>query len=204
MTVSSRREREQKMRREMILDAAHRLFKEKGYEASTVDEIAALAELGKGTIYSYFKSKDEIYLAILEKGLESLQEQMELATHNPESAVTALYQLFAIFIQYHHERSELAESFYMQVDPQISNRLRALVKGLKNKAVQWTELVSRVLTLGVERGELAPCEVDKTAKVIVGVVLGMILQLEMGQITNDLRDYRAPLFKVILEGLVKR
>jgi hypothetical protein len=58
MTVATRREREQHMRRETILDAGRKLFKDKGFEATTVDEIAALAELGKGTIYSYFKSKD--------------------------------------------------------------------------------------------------------------------------------------------------
>lgn len=54
MTVAKRRERERLNRREMIIATAQRLFKKKGYELTTVEEIAAGAELGKGTIYSYF------------------------------------------------------------------------------------------------------------------------------------------------------
>ncbi len=63
MSVTKRRLRVQMMRRDLILDAAGKLFQEKGYETTTIYEIAALAELGKGTIYSYFKSKEEVYIA---------------------------------------------------------------------------------------------------------------------------------------------
>lgn len=204
MTVASRREREQKMRREMILDAARELFKEKGYEATTVDEIAERAELGKGTIYSYFKSKDQIYISILEQGLESLQEQMAAVVKNPVSTVDALYKLYDIFIQYHSERSGFAEALFIQADPQTSARLGELIRGLKNKATQWRELVGQLLALGVEKGEFVPFDVDKMAQVIVGLILGMIVEVEMGQITEDLSGYRQPLFKMILEGLRKR
>jgi AcrR family transcriptional regulator len=204
MTVSSRREREQQMRQGMILDAASQLFKDKGFEASTVDEIAALAELGKGTIYSYFKSKDQIYVAILKKGLEAFQERMDLIVQNPVSAVAALHQLYDIFIHYHTERSEFAKTLFVLADPQTSIRLGELVRGLKDNAMQWTESVSQLLALGIENGELVTFEVDKMSKLIIGLILGMIMQLEMGQIVGDLSDYRESFFRLTLEGLVKR
>lgn len=200
MTVASRREREQQMRREVILDAARQLFKEKGFETTTVDEIANLAELGKGTIYSYFKGKDQIYVAILEKGLDILKERMDLAIQNPGSTMDALAKLYDIFIQFHSERRGFIEALFQQT----SIGLGEVVQGLKNKSNEWTELVSRLLEWGIERGEIVPCEVEKVAKVIIGLILGIIIQAETGQIGEDLRDYRTTVFQVTLEGLIRR
>ena len=57
--------REQKKERTKgaILDAALKLFTRKGYENTSIEELAAEAGVGKGTIYSYFKTKSEIFLA---------------------------------------------------------------------------------------------------------------------------------------------
>lgn len=63
----SRKEREKLYRRAEILSAAIPLFAEKGYESTTIDDIAEKAEYGKGTIYNYFNSKEDIYWAILEE-----------------------------------------------------------------------------------------------------------------------------------------
>ena len=69
MATKHRREREKAARRETILDAARGVFAEKGLLASTIDEIAARAEVAKGTIYLYFRSKDEMFTALLDEGL---------------------------------------------------------------------------------------------------------------------------------------
>ena len=61
-----RKERERLFRKQEIISAAIKLFAKKGYEHTTLDEIAEASEFGKGTIYNYFQSKEEIYLAIVE------------------------------------------------------------------------------------------------------------------------------------------
>ncbi len=61
-----RKEREKLFKRSEILTAAAELFFHKGFTASTLDDIALKAEFGKGTIYNYFSSKEEIYLSIVE------------------------------------------------------------------------------------------------------------------------------------------
>ncbi|MBT2678285.1 TetR/AcrR family transcriptional regulator [Bacillus sp. ISL-35] len=53
-------------KRQEILQSAHACFAKKGFESSTVDDIVAQSGLSKGAIYNYFKSKDEIYLALME------------------------------------------------------------------------------------------------------------------------------------------
>lgn len=62
----TRKERERLFRRNEILDAAVKLFAEKGFDHTTLDEIAEASEFGKGTLYNYFQNKEEIYTAILE------------------------------------------------------------------------------------------------------------------------------------------
>lgn len=64
MSVASRRERERAERRAGIMEAAARLFRRQGIAATTMDEIAAEAELSKGTLYLYFANKDELFLAV--------------------------------------------------------------------------------------------------------------------------------------------
>ena len=64
-----RRSREKVARREAILKAAKAVFAEKGLLAATIDDVAARAEVGKGTIYLYFKAKEEIFTALMEEGM---------------------------------------------------------------------------------------------------------------------------------------
>ena len=70
MGIAERKERERLVRREQILEAAYQLFHETGFSAATMDQIAERAELAKGTLYLYFKSKEEVYYALLDRGLE--------------------------------------------------------------------------------------------------------------------------------------
>ena len=65
-----RRTREKVQRRAAILAAARAVFADKGVLAATIDEIAERAEVAKGTIYLYFKSKEEMLTALLDEGLE--------------------------------------------------------------------------------------------------------------------------------------
>lgn len=69
MGTKQRRTREKAARRETILEAARGVFAKKGILASTIDEIAERAEVAKGTIYLYFKSKEEMLSALLDEGL---------------------------------------------------------------------------------------------------------------------------------------
>lgn len=64
MGTADRKEREREQRIEEILDAAERVIAKKGYRSVTMDDIAAEAELSKGTLYLYFKSKEGIFMGL--------------------------------------------------------------------------------------------------------------------------------------------
>jgi AcrR family transcriptional regulator len=77
MSVASRRKREREERRASILEAAARVFFSKGFQVATMDEVAAEAELSKGTLYLYFKNKDDLFLALSARVLGRVVEQFE-------------------------------------------------------------------------------------------------------------------------------
>ena len=72
----TRKERERKARRELIIDATEKIIEKKGFENITMDEIAEKAEMGKGSLYLYFKNKTSIILAMCERGSNMLNQSM--------------------------------------------------------------------------------------------------------------------------------
>ena len=73
MGIAERREREREQRRSSILDAAEKLFFDHGVDKTTMDEVADEAELSKGTLYLYFKNKEDLYHAIHFRGMNVLR-----------------------------------------------------------------------------------------------------------------------------------
>jgi TetR/AcrR family transcriptional regulator len=77
-----RKEREKAERRDEIIRAGEALFLEKGLAGTTMDDIAKKAELSKGTLYLYFKSKEELYLTITHRAMSVLYEFMKNSQEN--------------------------------------------------------------------------------------------------------------------------
>jgi len=77
MSVSQRQLEERQMRQERILNGALEVFKSKGLDGATMDEIATQSGFGKATLYYYFHSKEEVFAAILEDGWETLWTSLE-------------------------------------------------------------------------------------------------------------------------------
>ena len=69
MGIAERKEREKQQRRSEILQAAEKVFFTRGFEKSTMDDIAEQAELSKGTLYLYFKSKEDLHMAVARKAI---------------------------------------------------------------------------------------------------------------------------------------
>lgn len=90
MGVKERKEREKELRREEILKTGEKLFIEKGFANTTMDEIARECELAKGTLYLYFKSKEELLSTIMYK---ALTEQYDLMYSYQEGITNPIERL---------------------------------------------------------------------------------------------------------------
>jgi AcrR family transcriptional regulator len=72
--------RKQKRKREALVEAGYKVMSERGIDSATMQEIAELADVGAGTVYSYFKSKDELAVAVLERVMYELGLRIEAVT----------------------------------------------------------------------------------------------------------------------------
>lgn len=79
MGIAERRQREKERRRQDIVDAAERVFFSRGWDHTTMDDVADAAELAKATLYLYFRSKEELYSAVLLRGMNIMYGMFERA-----------------------------------------------------------------------------------------------------------------------------
>ncbi len=93
MGTAERKEREKQHRREEILAAAENVFFAKGFLKATMDDIAKEAELSKGTLYLYFKSKDDLHIEISRKAMIILKEQTTAASEGGGSSIEKLQRM---------------------------------------------------------------------------------------------------------------
>ncbi len=107
MAFEKRREREKENRKSAILKAARKLFFEKGFKSVTVDSIAKKAELSKGAVYLYFKSKDEIYSQILLNDIDKFHERVSGLSEGGGKASDMLFQLSSIYVDFFLKDREL-------------------------------------------------------------------------------------------------
>ena len=75
--MASRKEREMEFRRKAIVDAAREVFSENGYNGTTIDSVAAKSEFAKATLYKFFKTKEELYMSVVEDVFMEINEIAE-------------------------------------------------------------------------------------------------------------------------------
>jgi AcrR family transcriptional regulator len=99
MTVAARKQREREEMRQLILDAAREIFLEKGFEQASIRNIAEKIEYSPGTIYLYFKEKDEIFHALHEEGFGRFLKQMQPLQHvsDPFERLKAMGRVYIDF-----------------------------------------------------------------------------------------------------------
>lgn len=97
-------------RREEILDAAARLFARRGYSDANVQELADLLEVGKGTVYRYFPTKEALFLAAVDRMIQRLTDAVErsiAAVADPVDQLTGVFKTYLRFFAEHPEATEL-------------------------------------------------------------------------------------------------
>lgn len=100
MGVAERRLREKERRRNEIIDAAEEVFFSKGIEAAKMDDIAEVAELSKGLLYFYFKSKEDLHAAIALRAMHILRQSFQAAMRSNEKGIDKVQALGRAYIDF--------------------------------------------------------------------------------------------------------
>jgi len=208
LSTAERRAREKAQRRQEILDAARQEFFERGFHRPTVDDVAARAEVSKGTIYLYFESKEGILAHLLLEGLELLVEEME-GVCNPDSSPTAECTL-----------QELARAYlgFCQVNPSYFRLIMAfdrgrfeesipheLYKQVMNKSLEGLDLLARTIERGKADGVFHVQDPWQAAGSVWAALNGVLVlmghPLRQRMLRNDLVTMFEGTLDLVLRGL---
>ena len=107
----TRRDRERLAREEEIVSAAENIFQQKGFEASSMEEIAKAAQFTKRTLYQYFQSKEDLYFAVVLKGFKRLFEYLSEAADNKQNGFIRIQETCKGYYQFFKDNPETFRTF---------------------------------------------------------------------------------------------
>ena len=170
--------------RDKLVDVARQLFARKGVEDTTMNDIAVASKKGRRTLYTYFKSKDQIYMAVVESELEMLSDSMEKAAKQsvaPDQKILDLITTHLDIVKMVVFRNgTLRADFFRDIW-----RVEAMRKNFDRKEIQ---LFRNVLQEGKEKGIFDIDNVEITADILHYCIKGIEVPYIRGQIGEDLED----------------
>lgn len=163
MGIYERKEREKEHRREEILNAAQMVFFEKGLQNSTMDEIAERAELSKGTLYLYYNSKEDLYLAVMLRGFEILHELCARTVEKSRGPLEAMWSLGTAYYEFFDSQRNFFRMFNFLQFPALHKQVSLEMMEMCNGQTQKTwDLAIDVFRRGIEqkifRSDINPVE----------------------------------------------
>jgi len=209
MGVEERKERERQARREAIMASAQDLFFAKGFNSTTMDEIAQRAELSKGALYLYFASKEELYVSVMSEGLAVLFDRMEEAFTQDLPPDQMIRRLGEVRYRYYLDYREYYRVFFFLDHRNVVQQLpRELIQANLERGMRNFQRFIAIIQKGIDQGLFTPVDPRKAAVAFLGAINGVLFLFEeelskeiVGTDVEQLVFYTIDLF---IEGLKKR
>lgn len=183
-----------------ILEAARKTFAAQGFAATTMDAIAEQAHIAKGTLYLYFPSKRDIYLAALRQGIRSLNDD----TSRKVAAKTGVLDKLRTFVTTRVEYFEQNREFFLIYHSEIGNFLPHPGKQggeVSELYLEQAHSLESILRAAAEQGEVRDLRPDSTAFAVCDLTRGVIVQRMLGWSKAELQDDINHLIDVIWRGI---
>ena len=201
MGIQERKERERERRRQQIIVAAKRVFSEKGFSRATMEDIAKAAELSPGTLYLYFKNKDELYaslsIRILHYLLIRLEHVAKEAGTDLEARMASLKK--ALLDVYDFDPLMIINMFHLQSSETLRNLspdLMAKIEALSRKSLG---TMARILEMGIREGVFIDRHPMALADILWALFSGVILWEESKKVINAEKDFVRPTFELAFD-----
>lgn len=205
MGVAERKEREKIQRRKSIIDAAEKIFFKEGIENASMDQVAQEAELSKGTLYLYFKSKEELYSAIILRGFIILKKKLKEAALPLESGFQNVKKISEAYIDFSYDYEGYFNAILYYQNDLFSSKDRepSQVQSLEGGNAVISVLINAIQK-GKKDGSIYPYinEVE-TAFVLWSQITGLlqVIQRKMSIITFHYKIRQNDLFLCYFELL---
>lgn len=192
MPVDGRTKREvlTEFRMAELLEAARKVFAEKGFHEATVDEIADVAGVAKGTVYLYYQSKQAIYWAALERGIAALHDEVEAELAGEKTVENKVKAFIAIKICYFEKNRDFFK-IYLSEFGSVFTHPAQLHKRFGDLYLQQARMLEAVLREGIKRKAIRNIYPEAAALAISDLTRGIITQRLLGwskaNVESDIR-----------------
>jgi AcrR family transcriptional regulator len=201
MGIQERKEREKERRRQQIIVAAKRVFSEKGFNKATMEDIAQEAELSPGTLYLYFKNKEELYASLSLRILQYLHIRVEHV--NKEEGLDAEQKLDALieamYDVYAFDPLILINMFHLQSSETLKNLSEQLMGEIEELSRKSINAIATVFECGIDEGIFVGRHPVALADIFWSLFSGVILWTTSKKIINEEKDYLKETLKIAFE-----
>src|SRR5680860_236083 len=156
MGKEERKEREKQQRRKTIIDAAEKVLFSKGLDHATMTEIAGEAELSKGTLYLYFKNKNELYTAITKRGSNLLNKQLTKGFSGNHTGIELIQLMGETYLNFVRNNPGYYNAFAHYETLRDTNKLQnsEVAQTCEENRRQAMGLMVRALQIGMQDGTI--------------------------------------------------
>jgi AcrR family transcriptional regulator len=204
MGVAERKQLEKDARRKMILDCAAAVFKQKGFAESTIGDIAEKAQIAKGTIYLYFKSKADLYFNLTQPAIENLSRRLKKIAADkstpPESRVRSLidavYDFYALDRDAYYLITNYRSADYQSLFPK--ERLKVLERIMRSNLKQ----MEIVIEEGIRKGLFTDMDPYSGAVIFWSSFIG-IVKFQENRMMPGKKDYRQETLGQFVDSMLK-
>ena len=201
MGIQERKQRERERRRQQIIVAAKRVFSEKGYSKSTMEDIAREAELSPGTLYLYFKNKDELYASLSLRILQYLNIRLDDVKKEkdiqPRQKVTAIKE--ALFDVYQFDPMILINMFHLQSSETLKNLSSPLLENITELSRNSLTILSEIFQENSGQNDFTSHHPDAIADIVWSLFTGVVLWEESKRMIDNEKDFLKQTLDVAFE-----
>jgi AcrR family transcriptional regulator len=158
--------------RQRILDAAVRVFAAKGYHEARVDDIVDASGTSKGAVYFHFPSKQEIFLALIDKFAGLLERNLSEAIAAEEHGVAQVEAALRACLETFEKYQALAKVFLIQA----TGLGAAFEEKLMEIHDRFALLIARHLEVAIRNGEIRPLDIEVAGHVWMGAIYHVVIR----------------------------
>ena len=185
-----------------ILDAARKVFAKKGFAATKVEDISSAAGIAKGTLYLYYRSKRDIYLAALRKGILALYEETRRNVDRAQSVQEKLRAFIFTRLHYFEENRNFFRIYHSDLGSLLTTS-GGVSKNFKDLQEKQAQLLDTVLKEGIEQRLIRPLQTTAASFAIYDMTRALIARrLLSGERVKADRDAEF-LIDLVWKGIVQ-
>lgn len=190
-------------KRDNIIDAAIQVFAQKGYAAARIIDVARMAGIGKGTVYEYFSSKEDLFFCVFQKVMQESEAQMEAVAASPAASVVRRLEVMGDALMRTWldklELYSLVMEFWSAASAAASRR--RFKSTFQHAYRGFRQTVAALIEEGMRRGEFSSsCRPVEVASGLIGIWDALLLQAWTDSSFDALGASRACL-EVMLQGM---